>query len=226
MPSEKQWKNWHGDKTPKQVFEENWDTYSSNDSAYNTMYRAFKKCESALITAKEWGQEWVEKYIYNPANQVVQRIVKITKKIVNKVRTVVHKQIFSANPNILWNGQTPQEGNQFYLIELMRQMRDVVWAKIGTTTRNTTVRFNEHIGSKQPSSYTCAGIDSIRVIGVWDCGDIDPVEVESKVRSFLKKTYGEEHYIKNDRFDCEIDYEELKKKIPQVIKKLQEAEMV
>ena len=108
----------------------------------------------------------------------------------------------------------------------MHQMRDVIRAKIGTTTRNTTARFNEHIGSKQPSSYSDAGIDSIRVIGIWDCGNIDPVEVESKARSFLKKTYGEEHYIKNDRFDCEIDYEELKEKIPQVIKKLQEAEMV
>lgn len=225
MTSKKQWNSWYNGTTPKQLFEENWDVYSSNDSEYNIMYRAFKKCEKAIVTASEWGEKWVEKYIYDPTKHVVQRIIKATKKIINKVRTVVNKQIFSSDSNIIWNGFAPKEGNQFYLIELLRQMNEVIWPKIGTTTRNTALRFKEHIGSKQPSSYSDAGIDSIRVIGIWDCGDIDPVEVESKARSFLKKKYGEEHYIKNDRFDCEIDYEELKEKIPQVIKKLQEAEM-
>lgn len=225
MASQKQWKSWYGEQTPEEIFNENWEAYSSNKSDYNTMYQAYKKCERALLTAKEWGEEWIEKYIYSPIKQVVQRIIKVVKKVTNKVRVVVNGTIFNTNSNILWNGFTPQEGNQFYLVELMHDLKKVIWPKIGTTIRYTAERFSEHVGSKQPVSYTEAGVNSLRVIGIWDCGEIAPEEVESKIRSYLKRKYGAENYIKNDRFDCEIDYDDLKEKIPTVIKNLQAIEV-
>ena len=190
------------------------------------MYQAYRKCEKALLVAIEWGQKWVENYIYDPLKHVVQRIVKIIKRAVNKVRQVVRGRIFTGVNNIDWNGFAPIEGNQFYLIDLLDDNGDLIWPKIGTTTRYTCERFKEHITpSKQSTSYSEHGISKIKVRGLWDCGDIDPVEVESKVRSYLKRKYGEENYIKNDRFAIPIDYEDLINKIPTLIKNLQLAEI-
>ena len=222
--TEKQWKYHYGDKSTETVFNENWEIYQKN-SDYNAMYRACQRCLRILDTAKNFGEEWIHKYIIDPAKCVAQRITKIVQRVIKKVRTVVNNYVFSADEHIDWNGIAPLTGNQFYLVELLNSLHEIVWPKIGTTTRPTQERFNEHVGSKQPSSYSSKDITALKVIGIWDCGEVDPVEVESKVRSYLKRKYGEEHYIKNDRFDCEIDYDDLKAKIPILIKNLQAIEV-
>lgn len=222
--TDKQWKYHYGDKTTEEVFNENWEIYQK-DSDYNAMYRACQKCLRILDTAKQWGEEWINKYIVDPTKCVAQRIIKVVQRVIKKVRTVVQKHVFSSDEHVDWNGIAPQTGNQFYIVELMNSDNVVVWPKIGTTTRPTQERFNEHVGSKQPSSYKQNDITALRVIGIWDCGEIEPEEVESKIRSYLKRKYGIENYIKNDRFSCEIDYDDLKGKIPTVIKNLQAIEV-
>ena len=224
MTSKKQWQGWYGTKsTPEVLFNENWNEYQSNEN-YNKMYQAFKKCERAIKVAKEWGEDWIDEYIYDPTLTVVNRIQKIIKKVINKVRQVVRGEIFSSNSNIDWNGISPREGKQFYLIDLLDSFKEHVWSKIGTTERYTTARFNEHL-TKSPNSYINNDIKYIKVLGIYDCGEIDPIEVESKVRTYLKKKYGLDNYIKNDRFIEPFDMNDLRAKIPMLIKKLQEIEM-
>lgn len=222
--TERQWKNYYGEETPEEVFNEHWHEYQSNGK-YNLMYRAYTKCKRILEIATEWGEKWVEKYIYDPTKHIVERITKIVKRATVKVRKIVRGEVIKSAPAIDWNGIKPQTGNQFYLVELLNSLREVVWPKFGTTIRPSEVRFGEHIGNKQPKSYADNDVSALKVIGIWNCGDIDPVEVESKVRSYLKRKYGVENYVKNDRFDCELDYDDLKSKIPDIIHKLQEIEV-
>lgn len=222
MVSKKQWFSWYKEN-PQNIFEKHFSEYQ-NEQEYSVVYRAYKKCERALTVAIEWGEEWANKYIYDPSARMIERIKKITQKISRKIRTIIHKQVIKTNPNIDWNGFAPIDARQFYLIELQNHEKKPIWYKIGTTDRYTTERFDEHL-TKQSSSYSEQNITYIKVLGLFDCGNLDPVEVESKVRTYLKKVQGEENYIKNDRFMNPFNIEDLNKKIPLVINKLQAAEI-
>lgn len=150
--------------------------------------------------------EWAKRYILDPITQTVKKFVTNRSKITLKELS------------------TLPQGNYLYIITLIDKDNSRVWDKIGTTN-NLYRRMKEHLYNK---SYKQAGVNNIIVKQFFDISKytFDVTELESKIRTYLRKKLGDNNYLKNDRFTCEIDIQDLETKIPQCLEKLQEAEIV
>ena len=88
---------------------------------------------------------------------------------------------------------------QLYLIELLNARDELIWSKVGTTTRSTPKRMNEHL-----RYYAKYGITKIRVLRVWEC-DTNAEAYESAFRFHYIKTHPNT-FQKNDRF-CQVRFD-------------------
>lgn len=90
---------------------------------------------------------------------------------------------------------------QLYLIKLIGENQELVWSKVGTTTRKTIERMKEHL-----RYYSKYGIERIIVDRVYDCGDMSAEYYENLFKSFYMLKYGKELWRKNDRF-CGVAFD-------------------
>lgn len=169
----------------------------------NKRYRDYWwQCVTEIFTK---CAEWAKRYILDPITQTVKKLVTNRSKIDLKELS------------------TLPQGNYLYIITLIDKDNSRVWDKIGTTN-NLYRRMKEHLYNK---SYKQAGVKDIVIKQFFDISNytFDVTELESKIRTYLRKKLGDNNYLKNDRFTCEIDIQDLETKIPQCLEKLQEAEI-
>lgn len=106
---------------------------------------------------------------------------------------------------IEWNGieSLPDNTEQFYCIRLLKD-EDLIYSKVGTTTRKTSKRMREHL-----RYYKKDGINHLIVDRLVDCKELPAEGLESMVRSYYIKKWGKK-FRKNDRFvGVEFDYSEV-----------------
>ena len=115
----------------------------------------------------------------------------------------------SIRPSIDWNDIEPikvhkgEKIQQLYLIRLLDKDGDLIYSKVGTTTRSTQSRMKEHL-----RYYYDSGVRSIEVTRLWNCGDMDAEGLESQFRAHYIKAYPGT-FKKSDRFiNVEFDLEE------------------
>lgn len=96
---------------------------------------------------------------------------------------------------IEWNGleSLPDNTEQFYCIRLLKD-EDLIYSKVGTTTRKTAKRMREHL-----RYYRKEGINHLIVDRLVDCKGLPAEGLESLVRGHFIKKWGEK-FRKNDRF--------------------------
>lgn len=122
------------------------------------------------------------------------------KRFVRKVKAVV-----VPSSCVEWNGIQPMADGiqQVYLIRLLDADNQLIWSKVGTTTRKTTKRMNEHL-----RYYRKDGACKIEVLRLWDCGSMDAEGLESEFRAHYIKKHPNT-FRKNDRFiNVEFDLDE------------------
>ena len=109
---------------------------------------------------------------------------------------------------VIWNGieKMPENVQQCYLIRLLDRNKELIWSKVGTTTKATQKRMTQHL-----DYYKKDGVRFVEVVRLWSCGDIDAEGAESMFRShYIKKHPGT--FRKNDRFTgVEFDLDEADK---------------
>lgn len=145
-----------------------------------------------------WFHKMLALYKANKTVQKVWNYVENARLLVNrfikKRATIVYNNVNCDYPN----------GTQLvYLIRLLDEKSKLVWSKIGTTTRKIDVRMKEHL-----RYYKKAGIATIEVNRIYNCGNIPAEGLESAFRSKYMCKYPEA-FRKNDRFtNVEFDLDE------------------
>lgn len=141
-------------------------------------------------------------------NRFVRKAVEIVSAITEKV---------SRKDRIEWNGIKPMGDGveQCYLIRLLDEDKNLIWSKVGTTTKKTEQRMKQHL-----SYYKDKGVKYVEILRLWDCGSAAAEEFESKFRGFYLGKFGKEAYVKNDRFkDVEFDLAEADQKFEEFMLK-------
>ena len=157
----------------------------------NDLDSAFSRYEN---TNKRWKNYWYETCltIFNKSKKWANKyIIDTVKKTISKIKVAVSQS------NIIWNTEKEEyaKGTELcYLIELLGKNFNLVYSKIGTTTRSVETRMKEHL-----RYYAKEGIEYIRINKVWDCGNIEAEGFESYFRAITMKNYPNT-WKKNDRF--------------------------
>lgn len=159
--------------------------------AYNEYVRRKNSKLSESYIAKAWHEvemlfefftakcaEWIRYFSISAANHWVRVITPKSKRVTD----------------IIWECEPIlRECEQLYLIELLNARGELVWSKVGTTTRSTEKRMEEHL-----KYYFKDGITAIRVNKVWEC-DVNAEGFESFFRAYYIRKYPGT-FQKNDRF--------------------------
>ena len=125
------------------------------------------------------------------ARKLVDRIVRKTVEIAQHIAETVAPSL-----RIEWNGIQPMGDGveQLYLVRLLDRNRQLIWSKVGTTTRKTNKRMTEHL-----NYYKKDGVKYIEVVRLWDCGEMEAEMYESAFRAHYMRKY-KGAFRKNDRF--------------------------
>ena len=211
-------------KTPdQQLFEYSWTEYDKyrdyqDKHEYQLMYKAYKSCEQAFLHAKKLGEAWIKAYVYDPLALVCKRIIKVIKKVVNYAKGA----LYSLTDDIDWNRWKSFDGEQCYLIQMLDENHNFMWLKVGTTSRDTSARLHEHLNH----TYKGGTVKALKVLAIWDCIGISAVAIEDLIRKYYIEHFGENYYIKNDRFAIIDDGIELIPKVQAVINQLKEIRII
>lgn len=145
-----------------------------------------------------WFRKMLTLYKANKAIQKVWEYVENARLLINRF---IKKRAAIVYNNI--NCDYPNGAQLVYLIRLLDAKSKLVWSKVGTTTRKIDVRMKEHL-----RYYKKAGIATIEVNRIYNCGNIPAEGLESEFRSkYMRKYPGA--FRKNDRFtDVEFDLDE------------------
>ena len=125
------------------------------------------------------------------ARKLVDRIVRKTAEIAQHIAENIAPSF-----RVEWNGIQPMDDGvqQLYLVRLLDRNHQLIWSKVGTTTRKTAKRMTEHL-----SYYKKDGVRYIEVVRLWDCGDVEAEAFESTFRSHYIRKHPHT-FRKNDRF--------------------------
>lgn len=136
-----------------------------------------------------WEENEVVRAVWTFVEDAYFIVDRFVKNVTNKI-----KSFFKPTANVVYSCDKV-EGNQLvYLLRLLDEEGNLVWSKVGTTTRTIEERMSEHL-----RYYRKYGIKTIEVTKVWDCGEVDAEGLES----FLRSKYIRKHpntFQKNDRF--------------------------
>lgn len=93
-------------------------------------------------------------------------------------------------------------GNYVYWIRLIDADGNIRFDKFGTA-EDLVRRWGTIFGETFTKAHKIVGY---RVMRVWDCGDKPFLneEMEAYLKRHAAETYGMEHYVPNDRFDCRL----------------------
>ena len=125
------------------------------------------------------------------ARKLVDRIVRKTVEIAQHIAENIAPSL-----RVEWNGIQPMDDGvqQLYLVRLLDRDRQLIWSKVGTTTRKTQKRMTEHL-----SYYKKDGVKYIEVVRLWNCGEMEAEMYESAFRAHYMRKY-KGAFRKNDRF--------------------------
>ena len=146
-----------------------------------------------LQTIYQQSTEWAKTYILDPVAQTVEKIRKAISTILGD--------------SIVFEGCEPLDDGteQFYILELLDDNGQLIWSKVGTTTRHTLKRMKEHL------RYYKNQVSTIKVLRVWDCEKYPAECYESFFRAYYIRKYPQA-FNKNDRFTkIKFDLEEADK---------------
>lgn len=152
-------------------------------------------------TIKNWRNHWWEtlETIYNNcADWAKKYILDPIERTVKKIEAAIKQRKFRQSKNddrIFWECPDFSEdwNEKFYLIELLDEDGELIWSKIGTTTRAVIQRMREHL-----RYYAKYGVDFIRVLRVYNAGTCaEGMESEFRAKYIRKWP---ESFKKNDRF--------------------------
>lgn len=131
------------------------------------------------------------------AYRIVKRFVK---RVVSAVIPAVGVTVNKADT------EYPEGSQLVYLVRLLDRDNELVWSKVGTTTRSIKKRMAEHL-----RYYRKYGVTEVQVTRVWNCGELPAEGLESEFRAkYMKKYPGT--FRKNDRFaGVEFDLDEADK---------------
>lgn len=116
----------------------------------------------------------------------------ITKRFVKRIISTVVPSIAVNTKSVETNH--PEGSQLVYLVRLLDMDGELVWSKVGTTTRTIRKRMAEHL-----RYYRKYGVTDIEVTRVWNCGNLPAEGLESEFRAkYMKKYPGT--FRKNDRF--------------------------
>ena len=120
-------------------------------------------------------------------DRIVRKVVEIAQHIAENIAPAMR---------IEWNGIQPMNDGteQLYLVRLLDRDRQLIWSKVGTTTRKTQKRMTEHL-----NYYKKDGVKYIEVVRLWDCGEMEAEMYESAFRAHYMRKY-KGTFRKNDRF--------------------------
>ncbi len=173
----------------------NWKWYVEHDD----LLGCYERFEKAYINWKDhwWktveeiyntSSHWAKEYILDPIERTIRKVIKTVKKAVKKT-------------------SSPNKGNLCYWVRLIGKSGTVIYNKIGTSTsRSVDARIKDIIrdqykdGREELVDYT--------ILQVWDCGQQNPIGLESELRGKLMKKYSSQNFEKNDRFFIGTEYEE------------------
>lgn len=121
----------------------------------------------------------------------------ICDRFVRRAITAVKSILTRSNKSIEWGEKAvdiPDGREQLYLIRLFNSANELVWSKVGTTTRTIEKRMREHLRAYHKNDIVRIVIDR-----TYDCGDVPAEGLESMFRAHYIKKYPKT-FKKNDRF--------------------------
>lgn len=171
------------------------------------------KMEETIQSMKAESNSYQRKKLFQIAHGIWQEFksVRALWDFVEDARLYVNRFIRKAKAAIApsacieWNGIQPMDDGiqQVYLIRLLDADNQLIWSKVGTTTRKTNKRMVEHL-----RYYRKSGVYKIEVLRLWNCGSMDAEGLESEFRAHYIKNYPGT-FRKNDRFiNVEFDLDE------------------
>ena len=190
--------------------------YSMEDCKENNLFEEAK--ERYETTSPRWKKSWWQVIcdIWTRAGDWHEKyeLDKIAKVIINKIKDAVNqaKQVVTRTGiNIIERVATAFEAGTklCYLFKFYDSNGDLIFSKVGTTERTIRQRLTEEI-----KYYRKRGIDVnyATVESVFDTGDLEPEGAQDFAKGYYTKKY-KGHYMRNDRFTCDINVEGFNKLI-------------
>jgi hypothetical protein len=183
---------------------------NGNDFALKEMDRYYEQMNGCTSTS---GRNYNFKKmlaIWN-SNPIVQKVWEYIADAYRITKRFVKRVVSKVVPSVAVNAKSVEtnfpEGSQLvYLTRLLDRDGELIWSKVGTTTRSIKTRMAEHL-----RYYRKYGVTEIEVTRVWNCGELPAEGLESEFRAkYMKKYPGT--FRKNDRFaGVEFDLEEADK---------------
>ena len=185
----------------------------TNEAALTRMENYSKKISSKSLTTDErkviYERMKVLYAAYDCVRAVWEWVETATRYAFKFVKKASFYAITTLHPNIEWNDIKPievpkkEKREQLYLIRMLDEDNNLVYSKVGTTTRSTKERMKEHL-----KYYYDNGVRKIVVDRLWECGNMPAEGLESQFRALYIQRFPNS-FRKNDRFiNVEFDLEE------------------
>lgn len=197
---------------------------SAFESAFKELEEAVEKKSASYILGKIYKRcvelynaaaDWAKNYIFRPLERLIKnRLQRNTRqnRAEAKKRDEACPTFKNALNRIIYTNDTthqPEGIHQFYICRMIKDNGKVVYQKIGTTYRDTTLRMYEHL-----QKHWDKGVRRIVVDRTYEAPDKNSAEL---IESFIRAKYGrlfKEDYIRLDRFSNPvINLDELDKDV-------------
>ena len=175
---------------------------------------ALKKEKKAMNAYKKYNDCAIKYrqivYLIKTKGEAVELVAKITDYANSTVRTYAYKfadlldeaeEMFKGSRKINYDGIEfackelfDEASEKFYLLRAFNNYGELLFSKVGTTTRPMIKRMQEHIKAYAKIDVACIVVDR-----VYDCGDVPAEGFESWFRAMYIRRWGKE-FRKNDRF--------------------------
>lgn len=159
--------------------------------------------ENFQHTTKRWENYWWEcvVQIFNSCADFAKKFVidfekRILSPIIEKIKIVKSRNATKGIPIIEKGDFSNCHGEQVYLFKFFNESDEILWTKIGTTTRNYLERCKREIYDYNKAGH---GVAKVIIENVLNCGDTPAEGFESQLRADFIKAFPST-FRKNDRF--------------------------
>lgn len=139
--------------------------------------------------------EWQEKY---SLDKIAKTITAIIKRVVRGRKSKPREDVIEKVPVIFARGT-----KLCYLFKFYNSNGEIVYTKVGTTERTIRERLSEELRQYRKNN----DISYATVESVFDTGEMFPEGAQDYVKGTWMRKYNK-HYVRNDRFTCDIATEE------------------
>ena len=194
------------------------------ESAFKELEEAVEKKSASYILGKIYKRcvelynataDWAKNYIFRPLERLIKNRLQrntLQNRIEAKKRDEACPTLMNALDRIIYPNNTvhrPDGTHQFYICRMVKDNGEIVYQKIGTTSRDTDLRMHKHL-----QDHWDKGVRRIIVDRTYEAPDKESTEL---IESFIRAKYGrlfKEEYIRLDRFsNAVINLDELDKDV-------------